>query len=63
MPYISWHTEGNIFAIALLRKLSKGKTVTGTIFEVHWHIHEVDMTAEIPTNSVTVRVDGAVETR
>ena len=53
----------NIFGIALLKKLTKSETVTGTIFEVHWHVNEVKMTAERPTNSVTVRVDGAMKTR
>ena len=31
----SWHTERNIFEIALVRKLTIGKTVTGAMFEVH----------------------------
>ena len=32
------HTEGNNTGIALLRKLTKGKTVAGIIFEVCWHV-------------------------
>ena len=35
LPCISCHTERNIFGIALLRKLTIGKTVTGAMFEVH----------------------------
>ena len=63
LPRMSWHTEGNIFGTALLRKLTKSEIVTGTISEFQWHANEVEMTADRPTNSVTARVDGAVKTR
>ena len=33
LPCMSWQAGGNIFGIDLLRKLTKGKTVTGTMLE------------------------------
>ena len=44
---MSWHSEENIFGTALLRKLTKSKTVTGTIFEVHRHVDKVERRHEL----------------
>ena len=44
----SWRTERNIFEIALVKveQVDEGKTVTGTMFEVHWHANKVELTAD-----------------
>ena len=50
----SWHarrsilreTFSELLCLVRVEEVDKGKTVTGALFEVHWHVNKVEMTAE-----------------